>query len=231
MGKATKKVEVQGKTVNERTLAMLQAAERRLGYELTIVQGSYNTTVGPSAGTHDGGGAVDLLAWDHRRKVRALRTVGFAAWYRPELFKNGKRVWGPHVHAVAIGDEELSEKAREQVEDYRNFKDGLASHKVDKTWHPKPIPVFVFPQPRPPVPVRLNGVPGPFHVAGVPADLPGLRGRAGPSTADFIKVDPALRPNGFTLEIKRVLRFRGENWAVTADRTYYLLKYLKRGKA
>lgn len=231
MTQAMKRVEVQGKTVNQRTLAMLRAAERRLGYELTIVQGSYNTDVKQSAGTHNGGGAVDLLAWDHRRKVRALRTVGFAAWYRPELFKNGKRVWGPHIHAVAIGDDELSDTALAQVTDYRNGKDGLASHKKDNTWHPKPIPVFHFPPPRPPVTVRLKGVPGTFHVAGVPDDLPGLRGRAGPSTADFVKVDPKLRPNGFNLEIKRVLRFRGENWAVTADRTYYLLKYLKHGKA
>ena len=70
-----------------------------LGYPLTVVQGSYNHGgVSASAGTHDGGGVVDLLAWDWQRKVRVLRKIGFAAWYRPPV----SGLWGAHIHAVLI---------------------------------------------------------------------------------------------------------------------------------
>src|ERR671926_459425 len=102
------RVYVQGKTLNKRTYDMLKLAEKRLGYDLTIVQGSYHRGVGASAGTHDGGGVVDLAPWDYQRKVRVLRGVGFAAWYRAPL----AGVWPAHIHAVAIGDPELAPAAR-----------------------------------------------------------------------------------------------------------------------
>src|SRR5690242_16571567 len=55
-----------GQTIDQLTNYALFAAERRLGFKpgaLTVVQGSYNggsSAVAQSAGTHDGGGAVDL---------------------------------------------------------------------------------------------------------------------------------------------------------------------------
>lgn len=127
-----------GKTVNVRTKAMLERAEARLGYELTVVQGSYNTGVGASAGTHDGGGAVDLSAWDHERKVLVLRQLGFAAWYRPTL----PGVWNEHIHAIAIGDPDLSSGARNQVYAYYNGRDGLANNGPDNGPRLDPIPVW-----------------------------------------------------------------------------------------
>ena len=72
------------KTVDWKTRAALEEAERRLGYPLTVVQGSYNTGGVPASGpTHDGGGVVDLQPFDWQRKVRVLRDIGFAAWHRP----------------------------------------------------------------------------------------------------------------------------------------------------
>ena len=100
--------DVRPKPVDWKTRAALEEAERRLGYRLTVVQGSYNPGgVRQSAGTHDGGGVVDLLAWDWQRKVRVLRSVGFAAWYRPAI----SGLWGAHIHAVLIDHGRLSAAA------------------------------------------------------------------------------------------------------------------------
>jgi len=128
--------------VNLRTWAMLDVARDRLGFEepLTIVQGSYHRTSPESAGTHDGGGVVDLSPFDADRKVHVLRAIGFAAWHRPRLLGH----WEEHIHAIAIGDREMSPEARAQVRDYYAHRDGLAGHLPDPTWHPNPIPVFDF---------------------------------------------------------------------------------------
>jgi hypothetical protein len=117
---------------------MLIRAEKRLGYELTIMQGSYNRGVGASAGTHDGGGAVDLAPYDHARKVLVLRQVGFAAWYRPAL----PGVWPDHVHAIAIGDPDLAPVAARQVTAYYNGRDGLAGNGPDNGPRLNPIPTW-----------------------------------------------------------------------------------------
>jgi hypothetical protein len=131
-----------GKTVDYLTDAALREVEKRLGYPLTIIQGSYNAgAVGASAGTHDGGGAVDLAPFDWQHKVHAMRAVGFAAWHRPEL----PGVWNEHIHCILISDERASASAKAQVVDYRNHRDGLAGHAADDTWHPDPIPVFALP--------------------------------------------------------------------------------------
>lgn len=132
-----------GVTLNRRTAAMLAEVEQRVGKKLALIQGSYNPgKVSASAGVHDRGGAVDLWlpgaspATINQLLVKPLRLVGFAAWYRPAM----AGVWGAHVHAVAIGDAELSPQARAQVSQYRARKDGLAGHGPDTgprvaLWH------------------------------------------------------------------------------------------------
>ena len=87
------------KRVDWKTRAALEEAERLLGYRSRSSRAP-TTTAGsrPRAGTHDGGGVVDLLAWDWQRKVKVLRDVGFAAWYRPAR----PGLWGEHIHAVLI---------------------------------------------------------------------------------------------------------------------------------
>ena len=131
-----------GKTVDELTHQALLECERRLGYELTIVQGSYNKgKVGASAGTHDGGGVVDLAPWDWQHKVHVLRAVGWAAWHRPAI----PGLWGEHIHAVLIGNVKMSPSAANQVVAYRNGRNGLADNAPDPTWRPNPIPTFVWP--------------------------------------------------------------------------------------
>ena len=117
-----------GKTVDALTDGALKRAEARLGYPLTIVQGSYNVgKVAASAGTHDGGGVVDLMPWDHDNKVTALRAVGFAAWYRPAI----PGLWAAHIHAVLIGHGRLAMSASAQVQQYLGRRDGLKNNGPD----------------------------------------------------------------------------------------------------
>src|SRR5690606_13358071 len=93
------KTAMDGKTVNARTAAMIKAAEKRSGKNLVLTQGSYNPGgVGQSGGTHDGGGAVDISVTNLSNRnaaVKALREVGFAAWYRSPSQGN----WAAHIHA------------------------------------------------------------------------------------------------------------------------------------
>ena len=124
-----------GKTVNQRTRDMLAEAQTILGFNIVLSQGSYNAGgVDASAGTHDGGGAIDVsvsaLSTTQRwQTVKALRTVGFAAWLRTP----DQGDWPYHIHGIAVGDTDLPISARNQVADYYVGKNGLASHAADNT--------------------------------------------------------------------------------------------------
>ncbi|WP_030486925.1 peptidoglycan-binding domain-containing protein [Micromonospora chokoriensis] len=137
------KVQRDGYVVNARTQAMLAEAQRLLGYSLVLDQGSYNPGGDPtSAGTHDGGGVVDIsvtgmTAAKRTAVARALRQVGFAAWVRSP----SQGDWPWHIHATAINDTDLSSQAQHQVGDYYLGMNGLANQGPDdgpqvpiKTW-------------------------------------------------------------------------------------------------
>jgi hypothetical protein len=122
-----------GKRVNTRTADMLRAADATLSWSITLTQGSYNSSNPDSAGTHDGGGVVDIsvssLSTTQRwQTVKALRTVGFAAWLRTP--SDG---FDYHIHANAISDPDMSRPARNQVHDYYFGRNGLANHAADNT--------------------------------------------------------------------------------------------------
>lgn len=137
-----------GSTLDNRTISAFEWAEKhyikqnpKRRVKWVISQGSYNTTVAASAGTHDGGGAVDLSTTGmSQRQIEGavfwLRKAGFAAWYRAPL----PGVWGPHIHAVLIGHRTAAWLAKQQWSDYKNRLDGLAGRRPDNSWHPnKPI--------------------------------------------------------------------------------------------
>ncbi len=122
------RIQIHGWTINQRTFAMLKHAAELYGGEIDITswgitQGSYHDNGAASFGTHLGGGAVDLsimrkgtwtiLRTDINPLVHALRAAGFAAWYREleELFPGSPA----HIHAIAIGDKELSQPAKDQL--------------------------------------------------------------------------------------------------------------------
>jgi len=138
------KVTEQGQTINTRTKAMLAEAAGTLGYSFTITQGSYNPGGDPtSAGTHDGGGVVDLSVdglsgAERTTAVRTLREVGFAAWLRtPE-----QGDWDYHIHAVALADTDQSPQAQHQAGDYYLGKNGLADGGKDDG--PKVDPIVTW---------------------------------------------------------------------------------------
>jgi hypothetical protein len=107
---------------------MLEHAYELYGGEIeitgyAITQGSYRDVLAASFGTHAGGGAIDIsvlrkgtytVLWDNIDPlIRALRAAGFAAWLR-EYGELGPE--SPiHIHAIAIGDRELSPEAEAQL--------------------------------------------------------------------------------------------------------------------
>ncbi|MBE1531161.1 peptidoglycan-binding protein [Actinomadura algeriensis] len=127
------RVSTGGVVVNTRTRSMLAEAERLLGRRLVLEQGSYNPGGDPtSAGTHDGGGVVDISVrgMDSATRTavaRALRRVGFAAWVRSP----GQGDWPWHIHAAAINDTDLSSQAQHQTGDYYLGLNGLADRGPD----------------------------------------------------------------------------------------------------
>ena len=122
-------------TISVRTLAMLEQAYSLYGGPIdfrgpALTQGHYTEEEAASFGTHSGGGAVDISVVDKSvwrvmyeeidAVIAALRAAGFAAWLRGygELYPDSPI----HVHAIAIGDAELSFAAQEQlVGDYGYF--------------------------------------------------------------------------------------------------------------
>lgn len=123
-----------GVIINQRTKLMLDRAVAALtAYSWTpyLLQGSYNTSNPSSAGTHDGGGVVDIRVSTMTTNgqylcVQALRNVGWAAWLRTP-----DEGFSYHIHAVAIGDHEMSNPAADQVQDFFNGLDGLADNGPD----------------------------------------------------------------------------------------------------
>jgi hypothetical protein len=132
------RVTVNGWRLNARTFAMLQHAATLYSGEIdltdkSITQGSFRENQG-SFGTHLGGGAVDIsvmrpstweVLWDDIPQVlRALRAAGFAAWLREygELSPDSPI----HIHAIAIGDAELSQPARDQLTGATGYFRGYA---------------------------------------------------------------------------------------------------------
>ncbi|MFC4908858.1 peptidoglycan-binding domain-containing protein [Actinomadura gamaensis] len=127
------RVKVGAFVVNTRTQKMLDEAQRLLHRRLTLDQGSYNPGGDPtSAGTHDGGGVVDVdvkgMSAETRVSVaRTLRRVGFAAWVR----NPAQGDWPWHIHAAAISDTDLSGPAQHQIGAYYLGLNGLADHGPD----------------------------------------------------------------------------------------------------
>lgn len=135
-----------GKLMDQKTKAFVQALEAELGYPLTIVQGCYNAGgVSASAGTHDAGGVIDLSPWDAAAKVRAARKLGACAWHRMPI----PGVWGEHVHFVIRSQGNLSAAAAEQQRyfDEKPRRNGLAGEPVDSDQYPPtwPAPTFHYP--------------------------------------------------------------------------------------
>lgn len=130
-----------GVTLDRFTIAAFHAAEKRLGYANRIIQGSYHGGVSASGGTHDGGGAADLVWADIRRKTRAFRGPGCSAGYPREAIPG---VWDRHFHLIVLGDDKASPAAKAQMAEYRAGGDGLVGSTPDRRWRPRRIRNFSY---------------------------------------------------------------------------------------
>jgi peptidoglycan hydrolase-like protein with peptidoglycan-binding domain len=124
-----------GVVLNARTTAMVKEAGRLRSCTIPVSKGSFTGPDSSSAGTHAGGGAIDVSVsrggcGAPNAVVNALTKVGFAAWYR----HTGSYVNNKHIHAIAISDLDMSTEAafpgvfdsREQVAAWGQGKDGLS---------------------------------------------------------------------------------------------------------
>ena len=126
------KVSIDGETVDNFTAAALQSASNEAGTDWRILQGSFSTDVASSGSTHSGGGVVDIAPTDGdwEGAVAALRKIGFAAWIR-NVPGHGYAGSGEHIHAVLLGDEQMSDQAAIQVQSYLNNDNGLKGSTPD----------------------------------------------------------------------------------------------------
>lgn len=128
----------------------LQAAvsAHKPGAFVVVIQGSYNTGVALSAGTHDKDATLDIkivgFTWQDMESF--CRKMGWAAWWRhtgswasPSAF---------HIHMTLLGAQEAGCEVGTlipgQVADYKAHRTGLVGHLPDPTWHPKNIASTVF---------------------------------------------------------------------------------------
>lgn len=157
MSDAFDKVVFRGRLMDNKTKAFLLEMEERLGYELTVVQGSYNPGgVSQSGGTHDGGGVVDLAAYDYRNKVRVAANLGAFAYYRE--YRPG--LWGAHIHLGIRNHGRLSSEAQAQQRDWDSNppRNALADHAVWNGYHPGKKIEFEYPVKKKPEPVKPTAV-------------------------------------------------------------------------
>lgn len=138
-----------GEQIDNMTAAALDAATKVFGGDFRIMQGSHSHDVAASGNTHAGGGVVDLDVpnGDWVGAMTALRKIGFAAWVRnvPGFGQAGS---GAHIHAVLIGNEQLSPEAQTQVQSYLNNDDGLSGDRPDDGPREFVNNRFVWGQPR-----------------------------------------------------------------------------------
>lgn len=137
------KVTYNGALMDQKTKTFVQCLEKDLGYPLTILQGCYHPGVSQSAGTHDGGGVLDLAPYDWGRKVTAARKRGGFYWHRLPI----PGVWGEHIHGGIRNHGTLSDSAKAQQRDFDAHppRNGLASHAVDTSGiHPNPPARFSY---------------------------------------------------------------------------------------
>jgi len=123
-------IDFRGHKFDRLTVAAILDAERMLGRQFRISQGSYAGGFGPSAGTHDGGGAGDSIPAnlaEARADERVLRSVGFMAYVRPPI----PGLWGLHVHWGLLGNRKASAALRAQFAEYAAGGDGLKGNAPD----------------------------------------------------------------------------------------------------
>jgi hypothetical protein len=132
-------VRVDGQQVSSRVLAIIEDAAKAAGVPRPkVLQGSW-AHGSLSAGTHSGGGAVDLSVRglndaQQVALVTELRKRNGCAWLRTTDYG-----WtsGDHLHMIVRDEPALSIPAQKQVRSYDLNRNGLADRGRDP--HPRPV--------------------------------------------------------------------------------------------
>lgn len=130
------RVPFRGVLLDQPSIDAFLTAEKLTGWELPIMQGSWSSGTAASAGTHDGGGAIDVglrdpsgnlrSGWEQMWTVRNLRRAGFRAWRRTP-----GQGFAYHVHGILAGDPLVSSAAAKQLVQWDDHQNGLADHGAD----------------------------------------------------------------------------------------------------
>lgn len=164
------RIPFRGVLLDQASIDAFLVAEKLTGWALPVMQGSWSTGVTASAGTHAGGGAIDVglrdadgnlrSAWEQTWTVRNMRRAGFRAWRRtPE------QGFAYHAHGILAGDPLVSSAAASQLAQWNAGLNGLADHGSDDD----PIDVAAG---RPAVLPRGAAVPRTMYDAVTVANIP-----------------------------------------------------------
>lgn len=183
-------------TLYRRDWALIADAGISAGVQLRVMQGSWSGSVKASAGTHSGGGAVDIsvAGMTERRAlalVAELRKRNGAAWLRSPKYGWPARLGGAHIHCIIRDSPGLSRGAKAQVAAFNRGRNGLASQGRDPFARPAHR-VWLLPGQRPSVvvPAVVKGVLDQLRYGGRGAEVRALQralriavdGRYGPQT-------------------------------------------------
>lgn len=143
------RVTVNGQQLSQRVAGLLDDARAGAGLQPSdarVVQGSWSTAVSASAGTHSGGGAVDLSVsgltlTQQLVLVDQLRRRNGCAWLRTPTYGWPASAGGPHIHCIVRDEPDLAPAARAQVAAYDKGLNGLASKRRDPFTRPTQRPV------------------------------------------------------------------------------------------
>jgi hypothetical protein len=133
--------------ITPRVWGVVRDAAQAAGVPLPrVMQGSYSKGVQASAGTHDGGGVVDLSiagmsSGQQVKFVEELRRRNGCAWLRTPAHGWSPSAGAPHCHMVVRDEPGLSTPAQTQVRHYDQGLNGLASRGRDTLPRPKQYPV------------------------------------------------------------------------------------------
>lgn len=141
------RTEIHGKPLDWATAQAIRVAEQRLGYELTILQGIGGAAA--SKGAHLDGRGVDLTTHDAANKLRVLKDIGFAIYFRETL----PGVWEEHLHGMLVFESRTNTRGIapvgfRQINSFDRRRDGLAADGPDDlpvdSYRPAPPAVFTL---------------------------------------------------------------------------------------
>lgn len=134
------------------TIEKKNYADNKLGFKLTVTQGSYMSEEAAEASgtTHNDGGVLDLRVWDLPKRItidmvlKEYREAGIILWLRTKA-QGFDEI---HFHGLDRGNPRMSPSAKRQEQSFLNGGNGLASNGPDdgpKVIVPINVPQLVKP--------------------------------------------------------------------------------------